>query len=50
MYQYITETDGSVSTYRYDAVVFKLVSAGVWKGDASVNQKLEFFATRKKRI
>ena len=23
---------------------------GVWKGDASVKQKLEFFATRKKRI
>jgi hypothetical protein len=50
MYQYITETDGSVSTYQYDGVVFKLASAGVWKGDASVKQKLEFFATRKRRI
>jgi len=44
MYQYITETDGSVSTYQYDGVVFKLISAGVWKGDSSVKQKFEFFA------
>ena len=50
MYQYVAETDGSVSTYQYDGVVFKLASAGAWKGDASVKQKLEFFATRKRRI
>ncbi len=50
MYQYITETDSSVSTYQFDGVVFKLASAGAWKGDASVKQKLEFYATRKKRI
>jgi hypothetical protein len=50
MYQYITEIDSSVSTYQFDGVVFKLASAGVWKGDASVKQKLEFFATRKRRI
>ncbi|MDR3532818.1 MAG: hypothetical protein P4L90_19970 [Rhodopila sp.] len=50
MYQYITETDSSVSTYQFDGVVFKLASAGTWKGDSSVKQKLEFFATRKRRI
>jgi len=50
MYQYITETDGSVSTYQFDGVVFKLASAGSWKGDSSVKQKLEFYATRKRRI
>ncbi len=50
MYQYITEADSSVSTYQFDGVVFKLASAGNWKGDASVKQKLEFFATRKQRI
>ncbi len=50
MYQYVTENDGSTSTYQFDGVVFKLASAGVWKGDASVKQKLEFFATRKRRI
>src|ERR1700753_554818 len=46
MYQYITEVDSSVSTYQFDGVVFKLASAGSWKGDASVKQKLEFFAAR----
>ena len=50
MYQYITEVDSSVSTYEFDGVVFKLASAGAWKGDASVKQKLEFYATRKRRI
>jgi hypothetical protein len=50
MYQYITETDSSVSTYQFDGVVFKLASAGAWKGDSSVKQKLEFYATRKRRI
>lgn len=50
MYQYISETDGSTSTYGYDTVVFKLASAGQWRGDASVKQKLEFFATKRRRI
>jgi hypothetical protein len=50
LYQYVTETDGSLSTYQYDSAVFKLASSGAWKGDASVKQKLEFFAIRRKRI
>ena len=50
MYQYVTETDGSVSTYQYDNVTFRLSNAGVWKGDSSVRQKLEFFAIRRRRI
>lgn len=50
MYQYITESDGSVSTYQFVGVIFKLASAGIWKGDASVKQKLEFYATQKQRI
>jgi hypothetical protein len=50
MYQYITEANGSVSTFQFDGVVFKLASAGNWKGDTSVKQKLEFYATRKRRI
>jgi hypothetical protein len=50
MYQYITESDSSTSTYQFDGVVFKLANAGMWKGDSSVRQKLEFFATRKRRI
>jgi hypothetical protein len=50
MYQYIAETDGSTSTYQYDSVTFRLASAGQWRGDASVKQKLDFFASRRLRI
>ena len=50
MYQYITETDGSTSTYQYESAVFKLGNAGVWKGDTGVRQKLEFYATRRRRV
>jgi hypothetical protein len=50
MYQYVTETDGSTSTYQYDNVTFRLINAGIWKGDSSVKQKLEFFAVRRRRI
>lgn len=50
MYQYVTETDGSVSTYQYDGAVFRLANAGIWKGDAAVKQKLEFYASRRRRV
>lgn len=50
MYQYVTETDGSTSTYQYDGVTFRLSNAGTWKGDSSVKQKLEFFAVRRRRV
>jgi hypothetical protein len=50
MYQYVSEVDGSTSTYQYNSVVFKLSNAGVWRGDAAVKQKLEFYATRRIRV
>lgn len=50
MYQYVTEADGSISTYQFDGVVFRLANAGQWRGDAAVKQKLEFFASRRRRI
>lgn len=50
LYQYVTEANGSVSTYQYDGAVFKLAAAGAWRGDAAVKQKLEFFAARRKRL
>ncbi len=50
MYQYINETDGSTSTYQYANVTFKLVNAGMWKGESSVKQKLEFFGVSRTRI
>jgi len=50
LYQYVSEVDGSTSTYQYNAVVFKLVNAGMWKGDNSVKQKLEFWASMRTRV
>lgn len=50
LYQYINESDGSTSTYQYNNVVFKLASAGLWRGDASVKQRLEFFASTRVRM
>ncbi len=50
VYQYVAEVDGSVSTYQYTGVVFKLANAGSWRGDAAVKQKLEFFATQRVRV
>lgn len=50
LYQYVTEANGSISTYQYEGAVFKLVAAGAWRGDAAVKQKLEFFAARRRRV
>jgi hypothetical protein len=50
LYQYVAETDGSTSTYQYDGAVFKFAQAGIWRGDQSVKQRLEFFASTRKRI
>ena len=50
LYQYVTEANGSVSTYQYEGAVFKLGAAGAWRGDAAVKQKLEFFAARRRRV
>jgi hypothetical protein len=50
LYQYVTEVDGSVSTYQFEGAVFKMANAGQWKGDSAVKQRLDFFASRRKRI
>lgn len=50
LYQYVSETDGSTSTYQYDGVVFKLAQAGTWRGDQSVKQRMEFFASTRVRV
>lgn len=50
LYQYVNEVDGSTSTYQYDGVVFKLSAAGQYRGDMPVAQKLEFFASTRKRV
>ena len=44
------EVDGSISTFQFDGAVFKMASAGQWRGDASVRQRLDFFASRRQRV
>ncbi len=50
LYQYVQEPDGSTSTYQFNGAVFKLTSAGIYKGDAPVAQKLEFYASGRTRV
>ena len=50
LYQYVNEPDGSTSTYQFSGAVFKLASAGVYRGDAAVAQKLEFYASSRVRV
>lgn len=50
LYQYVSEVDGSISTYQFDGAVFRMASSGQWKGDAAVKQKLDFHASRRVRI
>lgn len=50
LYQYVNEPDGSTSTYQFNGAVFKLTSAGVYKGDSAVAQRLEFFASARTRV
>ncbi len=50
LYQYVTEADGSVSTYQFSEVSIKLDDAGSYAGDKEVDQKLSFMAGRRRRI
>jgi hypothetical protein len=50
LYQYVNEPDGSSSTYQFSGVVFKLSSAGTYRGDEAVAQKLEFYASSRRRL
>ncbi|WP_298213971.1 hypothetical protein [Acidocella sp.] len=50
LYQYIDEPDGSTSTYQFNNAVFKLASAGVYKGDAPVAQRLDFYASTRTKV
>jgi hypothetical protein len=45
LYQYVNEPNGSTSTYQFTGAVFKLTSAGAYRGDAPVSQRLDFYAS-----
>lgn len=46
----ITEPNGSISQWRYEGVMFKLDDAGSWKGNADVQMKLSWVASRKRKL
>ena len=50
VFQYVTEVNGSTSTYQFDGVTMHLSDAGSWKADSSVKQTISFFASTRKRV
>lgn len=47
VYQYITETDGSTSTWQFSLCAFHLANAGSWKDDQTVKMQLAFVADKR---
>lgn len=50
LYTYIVEANGSTSTFQFDNVSLKLSDGGSWSGDASVRQRIEFMANRRRSV
>ena len=50
VYQYITETDESVTRYQFDQCSFHLPMAGSWKNDTVVKMQLGFIAARRRVV
>lgn len=46
----ITNPDGSISTYRFTDVAFKLDDAGSWTSDKAVAQKLSWCASKRIKV
>lgn len=50
IYQYVTEPDGSLSTYEFTGVSLVLTSAGNFQADAIVKQTIGFFASQRVKM
>ena len=50
IYQYVTESDGSVSTYEFIGVALTLTNSGHYKAENIVTQTVSFFASQRNRI
>jgi hypothetical protein len=46
----ITEPNGGISQYRYDRVVLEYADAGSWAAEATVKQKVNWVAARKRKV
>ncbi len=50
IYQYVTEPDGSLSTYEFSGVSLVLSNAGNYQADVIVRQKIGFFASQRVKL
>lgn len=50
IYQYITESDGSTSTYEFIGVSLTLTSAGHYQAENIVKQTIGFYASQRNRV
>ena len=50
IYQYVTETDGTTSTWQFDNVAFHMPGAGAWKDDQTVKQQLGWVASHRNPV
>ena len=50
VYQYINETNGSVSTYQLNGCTLKLTDAGTYKQDDIVTQTLDIMASTRVKV
>ena len=50
IYQYLTESDGSLSTYEFIGVALTLTQSGIYKAENIVTQTVNFFASQRNRI
>lgn len=46
----ITEVDGSISQYRYEGIALKADDAGSWAGNKEVALKVDFMASRRRKV
>jgi hypothetical protein len=50
IYQYISEVNGSTSTYEFTGVTLNLKDAGNWQQESVVKQTVDFFSGRRRRL
>ena len=50
IYQYVTESDGSISTYEFVGVALTLTNSGHYKAENIVTQTVSFFASQRNSI
>ena len=50
VYQYVNETNGTVTTFQFDLVTFAVTDPGAYSADRTVTQKIDFMANRRRVV